>query len=232
MWGEHWAKMTASFTSEQLQQLTEISRLPPEEQKKILPTFLKTLSPEQITYLQQQQEQTTKQGSTCPFCLISQKQLQSIILYEDDFVMAVFDIRPATKGHTVLFPKRHVADFPSLPEDQAARLFLIGQKLTALLEEIEGCEGVNLFLPNGTAAGQTVDHVLLHLIPRYKDDGLTFSWQGKNSSSEELQKLHEQLAPKLSALTQSQQKEKEPAPVKPATADVFVEDDEEPFADF
>ncbi len=224
--------MTSSFTPEQLQQLTEISRLPPEEQKKILPTFLKTLSPEQITYLQQQQEQGAQQGSHCPFCLIVQKQLQSVVLYEDDLVMAVLDIRPATKGHTVVFPKRHIADFPSLAEDQAARLFLIGQKLATFLEELEGCEGINLFLPNGTVAGQTVDHILLHLIPRYTNDGLAFSWQSKTTTPEDLQKLREQLAPKLTTLSQPKQQEKAPATAPPPATDVLVEDDAEPFADF
>ncbi len=219
------------FTPEQLQKLTEISRLPPEEQKKVLPEFLKILSPEQIKYLQEQQQTPSKSaGTTCPFCMISQKQLQSVILYEDSLLMAVLDIRPATKGHTILFPKQHSADFTSLPSDQVAQLFTVGQKLAGILEELEGCEGVNLFVANGTIAGQTVDHVMAHVIPRYKDDNVQLTWEGKPTTPETLQQIYQQLAPKLPGLVP--QPKEIPTVSQQPPSDDLVENDEEPFADF
>lgn len=217
------------FTQEQLQRLAEISRLPPEEQRRVLPAFLKTLSPEQITYLQEQQQQTAKQGTSCPFCKIVQHQVQSVLLYEDALCMAVFDILPATKGHTLVFPKQHAADFSSLSEDQVTRLFTVSQKLLEVLEALEGCTGVNLFVANGSAAGQTVDHVLVHLIPRYRDDGMNLSWEGKPAQLEELQHLAQQLTPKLTAL-QSSSKEQHIGQ-QPSTP-VYTESDEEPLAEF
>lgn len=221
---------TTPFSPEQLQRLTEISKLPLEEQKKVLPDFLKTLSPEQIKYLQEQQGQAGKQGSSCPFCLIVQKQLPATILYEDELVMAVLEIRPATKGHTLVFPKVHAADFSSLTEEQATRLFTLGTKLSTVLEELEGCEGSNLFVAKGSLAGQTVDHALFHILPRYKDDGLTFTWQGKPASPESLQQLQQQLAPQLSSLRAKAQ-EPEPIPASKST-EVLEEISDEPFADF
>jgi len=219
------------FTPEQLRQLTEISRLSPEEQRRVLPGFLKTLSPEQIAYLQEQQQQTAKQGTNCPFCFIVQKQVQSVILYEDVMCMAVFDIRPATKGHTIVFPKQHVADFSSLSADQVTRLFTVSQQLVGVLEGLEGCIGVNLFVANGSAAGQTVDHVLVHVIPRYRDDGMHLSWEGRPAQMEDLQHLAQQLTSKLAALQSSSKEQpiaQQPSPPMP----VFVETDEEPLAEF
>lgn len=219
------------FSPEQLQKLTEISKLPPEEQKKILPEFLKNLSPEQIKYLQEQQGQQNSQGKppNCPFCMIAQKQLQSVILYEDDICEAVFDIRPATKGHVLLFPKQHAADFSSLSPDQVSHLFLVAQRFISVLEEIEGCEGVNLLASNGSAAGQLIDHALLNIIPRYANDGLNFTWQAKTTSPEELQQLAQLLSPHLSKLqtpaSAPQKSEQQPS-------EALVENDEEPFADF
>ncbi|MBI1972485.1 HIT family protein [Candidatus Woesearchaeota archaeon] len=217
------------FTQEQLQRLTEISRLPPEEQKKVLPAFLKTLSPEQIRYLQEQQ--TSQQKTSCPFCLIVQKQVESVVLYEDDRCMAVFDIRPATKGHTLVFPKQHVADFSSLSEEQVTHLFLVSQKFGDILESLEGCIGVNLFVAKGRAAGQTVDHVLVHVIPRYTNDSVHLSWEGKQASVEELQQLTQQLAQKLTAM-QSSSKEQRAAQQPSPPTPVYTESDEEPLAEF
>ncbi|HLC72956.1 MAG TPA: HIT family protein [Candidatus Nanoarchaeia archaeon] len=218
------------FSPEQLQKLTEISRLPPEEQKKVLPDFLKTLSPEQVKYLQEQQTQGAKSsGPSCPFCSIVQKQLQAVILYEDDHLIAALDIRPATKGHTLLFPKHHVADFSSLPAPQTNQLFLVAQKLVGILEELEECQGVNLFLANGSLAGQTVDHVLVHLIPRYDNDGLHLSWQGKTATADELQGVKTTLESHLTIL---QPKPKDETPSQKSSSPAFIENDDEPFAQF
>ncbi len=218
------------FSPEQLQRLTEISKLPPEEQKRILPDFLKTLSPDQIKYLQEQQGQAGKQGSSCPFCLIVQKQLPATVLYEDALVMAVLEIRPAAKGHTLVFPKTHMTDFSTLSEEQSTKLFTLGAKLSAILEELEGCEGSNLFVANGSLAGQTVDHALLHVIPRYKDDGVSLTWQGKPASQESLQQLQQQIAPQLSSLQQKTPVSQPTTTSKPI--DMLEEVSDEPFADF
>ena len=75
-----------------------------------------------------------------------------------------------------------------------------------------------------------MDHVLLHIITRYKDDGVTLSWQGKSTKLEELQALHQQLAPKLSLLTLPKQKVQASPIAQPS--EEFIEDDAEPFADF
>ena len=143
-------------------------------------------------------------------------------------MMAVLDIRPATKGHTIVFPKQHVASFTSLSSDHAAQLMPLAQQFVGILEEVEGCVGVNVLVAQGSAAGQQLDHVLLHVIPRYKDDGLRFSWEGKPTTTEELQTLFQQLQPKLASLRAKQTAAEPP----PSPSPVFGEDDAEPAADF
>src|SRR3989344_1601038 len=79
----------------------DFSKLKEEEQKKVLPEFLKKLSPEQIEYLKQQQ------APQCPFCLIAENKIKSKKIYEDNDIIAVLDINPANPGHTIVFPKTH-----------------------------------------------------------------------------------------------------------------------------
>lgn len=218
--------MDNPFSPEQLQKFQEIAKLPAEQQKEVLGTFLKTLTPEQVNYLKQQQQQG---GTTsCPFCSIAQKQMQALVLFEDATHMAVLDIRPATKGHTLLFPKQHATDFPSLPQATIDALFRTAQKVMAVLEETLSCSGSNIFLANGTAAGQTVDHVLLHVIPRNEGDGLRLQWEGKPAPPEELQQLQQQLAPKLA----SQPAEQLSSPASPPSKPVVYAEEEDPLADF
>lgn len=216
--------MDNPFSPEQLKKFQEIAQLPVEQQQEVLGAFLKTLTPEQVNYLKQQQQH--QGASSCPFCSIAQKQIQAVVLFEDATHMAVLDIRPATKGHTLLFPKQHATDFPSLPQATVDALFRTAQKVMGLLEETLACSGCNIFLANGTAAGQTVDHVLLHVIPRSEGDGLHFQWEGKPAPPEELQQLQQQLAPKLVAQQPLEQ------PSSPPSKPVVYTEEEDPLADF
>ncbi len=185
------------LTEEQIKQLNEIAALPQEQQQEKLPAFLKTLSPEQLEFLKKQQGQ-----GGCPFCLIVEGKLQSKTVYQDDKVLAVLDIRPATAGHILVLPKKHYSVMGQMNDEEVAYIFTIANKLASLLFETLQAEGTNIFVANGQIAGQTVDHVLVHVIPRFKDDGLQLTWASQEVEDAKLEDLKNKLSGKLGAKEQ------------------------------
>jgi len=210
--------MENPLSDEQIKTINEIAKLPPEQQKEKLQTFLKTLTPEQIEFLKKQQGQ-----GGCPFCLIVEGKIQSKLIYEDAHVVAVLDIRPAVPGHVLIIPKKHYAVLGQMQDKEVSHLFTVAHKVARLLFETLQAAGTNIFVANGTAAGQTVDHVLVHVIPRFKDDGLALSWQGKELPEEKLEELSKQLIGKIHL---------QEAAVKKQPVEEVTEKEEERMPDF
>lgn len=123
----------------------------------------------------------------CLFCKIINKEIPSKVIYEDDNYLSFLDINPNTKGHILVIPKKHVKNFTELTEEQATELIKVVKKIAPKLVSILGVEDYNLALNNGSVAGQIIDHVHWHIIPRYKDDGLKH-W---GSNQEEIDRLEE-----------------------------------------
>ena len=116
----------------------------------------------------------------CVFCEIVAGARPASLVYQDTIALAFMDIRPITPGHLLVIPRRHAASLAELDEETAAHLLKVGQRLAAGLRASGiRCEGVNLFLADGEAAGQDVFHVHLHVFPRFPGDGLliTGEWQ-------------------------------------------------------
>jgi len=110
--------------------------------------------------------------TNCVFCDIVSGKANSSIIYQDDVCIAFMDIQPITTGHVLVIPVKHSTNLSELPAETGAHLFQVAQRVaTALRESRIRCEGVNLFLADGTAAGQEVFHVHLHVIPRFAGDG-------------------------------------------------------------
>jgi histidine triad (HIT) family protein len=87
------------------------------------------------------------------------------------------DIRPVVQGHMLVVPRTHAASLADLDYADGGHLFALGQRATAAVRASAlHCEGVNLFLADGEAAGQDVFHVHLHVIPRYEGDGFSLSF--------------------------------------------------------
>jgi diadenosine tetraphosphate (Ap4A) HIT family hydrolase len=108
----------------------------------------------------------------CVFCEIIAGRQPASIVYRDDLCTAFMDIRPVNPGHLLVIPNRHATCLAELPEETGAQLFRVAQRLAAALRQSGvRCEGVNLFLADGEAAGQEVFHVHLHVLPRYRGDG-------------------------------------------------------------
>jgi len=112
----------------------------------------------------------------CIFCKIVAGEIPATRLLETSDALAFLDVAPLADGHALLIPKCHYATLPQIPAEALARVL---QPLPALVEAIRhavGAEGVNVLQNTGRAAGQVVDHVHFHIIPRVLDDGLGYRW--------------------------------------------------------
>ena len=111
----------------------------------------------------------------CIFCDIVGGDAGASMVYADELTMAFMDIQPVNEGHVLVVPRVHAAYLADLDPETGARLFQVGMRLAGALRSSGiRCEGVNLFLADGAAAGQEVFHVHVHAIPRYKNDGFGF----------------------------------------------------------
>ena len=122
----------------------------------------------------------------CIFCKIAAGEIPSNTIYEDDSFRVILDLGPATKGHALVLPKNHYADLYEIPEDVLADAAKVAKKVAGTMKEKLSCDGLNLVQNNGEAAGQTVMHFHLHIIPRYTDDGQHILWKPTSPTPEEL----------------------------------------------
>ncbi len=113
--------------------------------------------------------------SDCIFCQIISGQAESSLIYKDDLVTAFLDNQPINTGHVLVAPNKHIPDLAQLDGAIGKHMFIVGQQIAQALRRADlRCEGVNLFLADGKAAGQSVFHIHLHIIPRYSGDGFGF----------------------------------------------------------
>ena len=131
--------------------------------------------------------------SNCIFCKLANGDFPTNSIYEDEKFNVILDNGPATKGHCLILPKEHYKNLYELPEDVASDAMKLAKKLSKELTERLHADGLNLVQNNGEAAGQTVMHFHLHLIPRYKDDSQNILWKPTTPSDEELKNLCEKL---------------------------------------
>ena len=123
-------------------------------------------------------------NETCIFCKIAAGEIPSATIYEDADFRVILDIEPASKGHALILPKEHYANLYELPEELAAKAMVVAKKVITKMTEITGCVGYNVLQNNGVAAGQTVFHYHMHLIPRYEEDDVTITWKHGSVSDE------------------------------------------------
>jgi len=114
--------------------------------------------------------------SSCIFCAIVDGTAPGRVVYSDDAVLGFLDIRPVTRGHTLLVPRIHSTGLDDLDPAVGASLFRAGQRLAAAMKTGPmAADGVNLALNDGRAAFQTVFHTHLHVVPRHDGDKLSFA---------------------------------------------------------
>ena len=113
----------------------------------------------------------------CIFCKLANGDIPTATVYEDEYLRAIMDAAPANKGHIIILPKSHAANIYELEDEYVSRAFVLAKKLAVALKKLTGCDGVNILQNNGGAAGQTVFHFHVHVIPRFKNDDCTIVWK-------------------------------------------------------
>jgi len=135
-------------------------------------------------------------SADCIFCKIVRGELPSFKVYEDDATLAFLDIRPVNPGHTLVVPKQHSVNiFDVSPEDWMAVTNVV-RNLANVIEKAVAADGVNINMNNREHAGQIVDHLHVHIIPRFKGDGFKL-WHQTTYKEGEAVKVQEKIKAQL-----------------------------------
>ena len=119
-------------------------------------------------------------------------------IYEDNGIIAIMDINPSNPGHSLVIPKKEYRNILETPDETLAKLMSAANKVGKASMEALGADGFNIIINTASAAGQIVFHTHLHIIPRFKEDGLRH-WQKKPYGSErEMKEIAEKIRNKIS----------------------------------
>ena len=130
---------------------------------------------------------------SCIFCKIAAGEIPSAALFEDDRVRVILDLGPAARGHALVLPKEHFQDARSMPEALMGHVMAVGARIGAAQMKAFGYEGFNLVQNNGEAAGQSVFHFHLHVIPRRSGDGALGLWKPGSTTPEEMRETADRI---------------------------------------
>ena len=130
----------------------------------------------------------------CIFCKLANGEIPTATLYEDEDFRVILDASPASKGHALIIPKEHYANLYELDDDKAAKVMVLAKKMITKLTGILHCDGYNIVQNNNEAAGQTVMHFHMHVIPRYEGGPKEIAnWTPGSATAEELTEAAEKI---------------------------------------
>jgi histidine triad (HIT) family protein len=127
--------------------------------------------------------------SECIFCGIAAGALPAERVYEDEHTVAFLDIAPACTGHLLVIPRTHSDDIHTADPATLAVVAATVQQMAARVSGALGAEGVSVVQSNGRAAGQTVFHYHVHVLPRFPGDGVLMPWKMTPADAEELARI-------------------------------------------
>ena len=133
----------------------------------------------------------------CIFCKIANGEIPSATVYEDSICRVILDVNPANKGHALIIPKEHFDNIYSMDAETAAKIFTIATEVAKAQKAELNPDGLNILQNNGEAAGQTVFHFHMHLVPRYIKDNVTMTWIPGKADTEELSALSKALRKRI-----------------------------------
>ncbi len=107
------------------------------------------------------------ENTTCPFCNLS---AEAEIITESATVYSIYDKYPVSPGHALIIPKKHIANYFDLTTWEQSALWFMANRVQQLLSRHHHPDGFNIGINAGTSAGQTINHIHIHLIPRYQHD--------------------------------------------------------------
>lgn len=132
-------------------------------------------------------------GDNCVFCRIVRGEMPATVVLQDELTLVLMDIGSVNPGHMLVVAKPHVENLQGMDETLAGAMFRSAARAARAIEQALGPAGISVYQANGAAAGQTVFHAHIHVLPRWENDGLTFTWPVKNPSREELERVAAQL---------------------------------------
>lgn len=128
----------------------------------------------------------------CVFCKIVRNEIPATKIYEDEVALAFLDIHPVTPGHTLVIPKEHCENLLDIPEETLKGVVAAAKKISKAVITGVGAKGFNFSQNNGAVAGQVINHLHFHIIPRKESDGLTH-WPHKDYVNGEEKEIAEKV---------------------------------------
>jgi histidine triad (HIT) family protein len=135
--------------------------------------------------------------SDCVFCRIVAKEIPATLVHEDEHTLAFMDIGQVNPGHVLVALKKHAENIFALSEADAAAVFRSAARVSRAIRAAFEPQGLSVYQANGRAAGQTVLHLHIHLVPRYEGDGMALTWPVKNPPREKLVEYAEKIRARL-----------------------------------
>ena len=136
--------------------------------------------------------------SECVFCRIVAKQIPATVVHEDAQTLAFMDIGQVNPGHVLVAVKAHAETLYALSDAQAAAVLQASARVARAIRDAFSPEGLSVYQANGQAAGQTVRHFHIHLVPRHEGDGMALAWPVKNPPRDQLEACAARIREKLS----------------------------------
>ena len=128
----------------------------------------------------------------CIFCDIIKSKLNAYKIYEDSKILCILDKKPISKGHCLIFPKKHFKDIFDSEEDHLKQTIVVAKKVAHILKQKLKAEGINILHASKKAAQQSIFHFHFHIIPRYKKDTLN-TWPKSNYKEKSLEETHKKI---------------------------------------
>lgn len=125
----------------------------------------------------------------CIFCKLANGVFPTNSIYEDDMFNVILDISPANVGHALVLPKEHYTDIFEIDDEVLGKAMQLAKKIAEREMEVLGCDGVNIVQNNKEAAGQSVPHFHIHVIPRFKSDNAHILWTPREVSDEAIKEV-------------------------------------------
>jgi len=135
----------------------------------------------------------------CIFCKIIRAEVPCAKLFEDDSVLGFLDINPINPGHTLVVPKTHYSTLFEISQKDLFACLTASQKIALAVLKATKSSGINLVQNNYREAGQLIEHVHFHLIPRFAGDKFLKSWSGQPCPQPQLRKVLEEIKAELAS---------------------------------
>ncbi len=109
--------------------------------------------------------------NNCLFCKIIKKEISAEVIYEDSASMAILDVNPRSPGHAMILPKSHAENILDLADEEIGDVFKAVKKVTVILSESLKPDGFTIGINHGKVSEQAIDHLHIHVLPRWLGDG-------------------------------------------------------------